>query len=385
MLCAVLANAILLVGTSFSAAEVDEQAAAQSKAVTATPSRQLTTPTVPNNSAAEERSSPANQRASNAEALKLRPGEQTGEGTRGRALVLGMALQEAKNGHPRIVDVTTASPAWDAGIKKGDEIVSFQGLQADTYRKWIDGMQRLATGLPVGAPILVIVSRDGKQIPYRVLSPGPAVRAPRPNPLVQQGNPVVPPPSGTAGAAPPGPLVAPALEGNDIAIANAGPFGAFFAGATEGATDRAIAHIVRLNASPSTNAAGVTTGTSASEPNSPQSPSNGATSVPPKGRVRIGLAGFHDDPSGMVVMVDVGALPAGTYSVRISDPSVMGGLNEVGTAPAASTQQPQPEVANTATSPTGGVTEATPTANQGPPASAPPNGPRQPVPAPAAN
>jgi hypothetical protein len=37
------------------------------------------------------------------------------------------------------------------------------------------------------------------------------------------------------------------------------------------------------------------------------------------------MAGFRDDPTGMVVMVDVGALPPGNYTVGISDPSVVGG------------------------------------------------------------
>jgi hypothetical protein len=42
------------------------------------------------------------------------------------------------------------------------------------------------------------------------------------------------------------------------------------------------------------------------------------------------MAGFRDDPSGMVVMVDVGALPPGSYLVGIADPSVIGGAAVTG-------------------------------------------------------
>ncbi len=219
-----------------------------------------------------------------------------------------MSIQEADNGLPKVIDVAAASPAWDAGIKKGDRIVSFQGLQADSYRKWIDGMRRLSSGLPVGAPLLVVISRDGKQIPYRILSPGPAVRLPARNPLAQQGNPVIPPPSETP-PGPPGPVGLPA-GGNNTVIDNAGPFGAFFGGQTEGPNERAMAEIERLNVPPTTgsgNSTGRTAGsaTGATDTNQSQNPSASTSTVPPRGRMRIGLAGFHDDPSGLVVMVDV--------------------------------------------------------------------------------
>ena len=42
---------------------------------------------------------------------------------------------------------------------------------------------------------------------------------------------------------------------------------------------------------------------------------------------RIGLAGFHDDPNGMTVTIDIGTLAPGVYSVGIADPSVLVGRN----------------------------------------------------------
>ncbi|HVT30624.1 MAG TPA: hypothetical protein VHE81_21630 [Lacipirellulaceae bacterium] len=334
IVCAAGTNGLLLMCTGRAAADRDAQTDAQSDAVTKEPTHALTTPTVPNKPGAKQSSTA--QGATDSEKLKMRPGERSGAAPQGQSLVLGMSIQEAKNGLPEVIDVAAASPAWDAGIKKGDEIVVFQGFKGDSYRKWIDAMRRLSSGLPEGAPILVVVSRNGKQTAYRVLSPGPGVRLPPQNPLAQQGNPVVPSPTETPAEGLAGPVAMPANGGNNVVVDNAGPFGAFFAGQPEGASERAMAQIVRLNVVPPStggeSAAAPATGAEAANINGAANTSTGTNTVPPQGRARIGLAGFHDDPTGMVVMVDVGALPAGTYSVGVSDPSVMGKLSGSGSS-----------------------------------------------------
>jgi hypothetical protein len=116
-----------------------------------------------------------------------------------------------------------------------------------------------------------------------------------------------------------------------VLIDNAGSFGAFFGDTNAGPNERAMAEIFRLNVPPPTTA-GVAQRIGAA--------------APAGGGMRIGLAGFRDDPAGMVVMVDVGALAPGNYSVGISDPSVMGGLSGTGNVtPNPSIQSPQSRAA----------------------------------------
>ena len=229
-------------------------------------------------------------------------------------------------------------------------------------------MRRLSSGLPVGAPLLVVISRDGKQIPYRILSPGPAVRLPARNPLAQQGNPVIPPPSETP-PGPPGPVGLPA-GGNNTVIDNAGPFGAFFGGQSEGpqracdggnrAVERAGQHGFRQFNGPD----GGIGNNGATDTNQSQNPSASTSTVPPRGRMRIGLAGFHDVPSGLVVMVDVAARPAGTYNVAITDPGVMGGLAGSGAAMLNRSTQTQPQVGAAGTTAATGGGSAIPATSQ---------------------
>src|SRR4051812_28477462 len=61
-----------------------------------------------------------------AEKLKRRPGEQVGDTTRGRTLILGMQVKESEHGGVQVADVGAATPAFEAGIRKGDEIISFE-------------------------------------------------------------------------------------------------------------------------------------------------------------------------------------------------------------------------------------------------------------------
>jgi hypothetical protein len=258
-----------------------------------------------------------NERASQKEAaakLKLRAGEKVGDDAQGQSQVLGMSLQEGEHGRVKVVEVSVNSPAFDAGVMKGDEILSYQGFRGESYRKWIDGMRQLTTDTVAGLMIPVVVARDGKQVTVRIRIPEKPVHPSTPQTLAQPGNPLISSQVGPALPAPGGPIAVATAGGNNVAIENSGPFGEFFGGATASPNERAMAQIVRLGGQPTTHPS-----------------TTGATAAPILGGARIGLAGFHDDPAGMVVMVDVGALPPGNYTVGISDPSVIGGAAVIGT------------------------------------------------------
>jgi len=103
--------------------------------------------------------------------LKLRAGERVGRNARGAAQVLGMSLQEAPRARLKVVEVAMNSPAFDAGVMKGDEIVAFQGFRGESYPKWIDGIRRLTTDTAAGLKIPVVVARDGNQTTVQIVVP----------------------------------------------------------------------------------------------------------------------------------------------------------------------------------------------------------------------
>lgn len=253
------------------------------------------------------------------EKLKLRAGERVGANARGSAQVLGMSLQEGLRQRLKVVDVALNSPAFDAGVMKGDEIVAFQGFRAESYRKWIDGIRRLTTDTAAGLKIPVVISRDSKQITVGIEVPQKPVRTSTPRALAQPGgSTLIPPGLGPATTAP----IVGGNGGNSVVIDNSGPFGEFFGGEAATSNDRAIAHIVRIGGRPLPNAPGI--------PGAAQKSAVGAA-APPNGAARIGMAGFRDEPSGMLVMVDVGALPPGNYTVAITDPGIIVGSAATGT------------------------------------------------------
>jgi len=263
------------------------------------------------------------------EKLKLRAGERVGSTARGAAQVLGMSLQEGTHQRLKVVDVALNSPAFDAGVMKGDEILYFQGFRADSYRKWIDGIRRLTTDTAAGLKIPVGISRNGKQVTVAIEVPQMPVRTSTPRALAQPGNTAAIQPGLTPANQPP---IVGGNGGNSVVFDNSGPFGEFFGGEAATSNDRAIAHIVRIGGQALPNAPG-TRGAA----------QNSATggAAPPNGAARIGMAGFRDEPSGMVVMVDVGALPPGNYTVAITDPSIIVGTGATGTG-AVNSQVPTP-------------------------------------------
>jgi hypothetical protein len=254
------------------------------------------------------------------EKLKLRAGERVGAIARGSAQVLGMALQEGTNRRLKVVDVALNSPAFDAGVMKGDEILYFQGFRAESYPKWIDGIRRITTDTGAGLKIPVVIARDGKQSTLAIEVPQRVARSSTPRALAQPG--------GTAAIQPglnpaPAPPVVGGNGGDSLVFDNSGPFGEFFGAEAATANDRAVAHIVRIGGQPLPNRPGT--------PGAAQNSAVGGATAPPNGAARIGMAGFRDDPTGMLVMVDVGALPPGNYTVAITDPSIIVGAATPGT------------------------------------------------------
>jgi hypothetical protein len=242
------------------------------------------------------------------EKLKLRAGEDA----RGNAQVLGMSLQETGHNHVKVTEVAMNSPAFDAGVMKGDEILYFQGFRGETYRKWIDGIRRLTTDTAPGLKIPIIVARAGKQLTVQIQVPARERAAPA-RPLAQPGSPLIQPPQ--PAATPPTNVAV--AGGNNVAIGTSGPIADFFSGEQAASPhDRAVAQLVRIGGDPTP---GQSNAASAGAPASPP------TAAPANGGPRVGIAGFRDDAAAMVVMVDVAALPTGTYTVRIADPSVIGG------------------------------------------------------------
>lgn len=291
---------------------------------------------------------------SDREKLKLRAGEDA----RGQAQVLGMSLQELGHDRVKVTEVAMNSPAFDAGVMKGDQILTFQGFRGETYRKWIDGIRRLTTDTAPGLKIPVILGRDGKQVTVQIQVP-PRERAVAARPLAQPGSPLIQPGIG------PQTNVA-VTGGSNVGIGGSGPFVDFFGGEPAASPhDRAVAQLVRVGREP----------TSGQAQGSPiAAPAPAPTAAPAKGGARVGMAGFRDDALGMVVMVDVAGLPSGTYTVGIADPSVLGGAGVASpnsptsnaTAPAqpAAPQAPPPG-SGQGISPNNGVPPATPGQPQG--------------------
>lgn len=281
--------------------------------------------------------------------LNKRAGEQVAGKPLGKSIVFGMHVQEGDNGRVKVVAVGVATPAYDAGIREGDELLSFKEFKANSYRKWIDGMSKIASSAPDGSMLPVLVLRQGKQVATEIRVP-------------EGHNAPLQLPIGAPPVTPQGPQVGIGVNVNDTLVNNVGAFGAFFQEEASRGTERAMAQLVRVGTM---------------QPVSDPAPKQDvgakgdvgrnwtAKPVPPKQDSRIGLAGFRNTPDGMLVMVDVGSLDPGNYIVGISDPSITGqqptpaavpnsGAQFQPESPPAATGRPTPE-ANGTSIPASGV------------------------------
>lgn len=290
---------------------------------------------VPGNNVVEtEQVTPADKKA-----LQRRAGERIGNTARGRAVVLGMHIQEGRDGRAKVVDVAPASPAFDAGIRKGDEIVSFDGFKATSYRDWVDGMARLTRDTPDGDTIPIALVRDDKRLNLRLRAPvAKAGVVPEMDDVALNQN--LPPGQlpGEPGAIVPGQQPA-GLPYGGLSNANTlfgDTFGDEFAGESADAAGLAVAELFRIN---SPQMQGVSEGMDRGVADLPGTGANSARGRNSRGAspgglqggsttgARVGLAGLRNDANGMMVMIDVGGLEPGNYRVAIGDPSVMNAGN----------------------------------------------------------
>lgn len=268
--------------------------------------------------------------------LNKRAGEQVAGNPRGKSVVFGMHVQEGDSGRVKVVAVGAATPAYDAGIREGDELLSFKDFKANSYRKWIDGMSKVASSAPDGSMLPIVVLRQGKQVATEI-----RVHEGRNAPLQL---PIGPPPAATQ--EPPVGIGINVNEGvSDVLVNNDGAFGAFFQEEASRGTERAMAQLMRVgNKQPVSDPAPQQDVSAKGEVGANWT----AKPVPPKPDSRIGLAGFRNDSNGMLVMVDVGALEPGNYLVGIGDPSVVGQQPVAPIAPnPAAPQQKAPSGATT--------------------------------------
>jgi hypothetical protein len=250
-----------------------------------------------------------------------------------------------------IVDVAAASPAFDAGVRDGDQIVSFDGFQGESYRDWLDGMQRLVRDTPDGAKIYVELLRGGRRVAAQVRVPEARAHDPRvpPQPLgPQPGQPILSgqdtqAQGGIAAIPQPGQPFA-GGSGSNIFINNS-PFDVAFNAGGADINDRAVAQIFRINPQQQTAVSNFDRRTSAAQeaaqstgvatgPQPAQQAANGQQRQPGQQQQttdatssagRIGIAGFRNDAEGMLVMIDIAGLEPGSYRVGIDDPAVVVG------------------------------------------------------------
>ncbi|HEY3391697.1 MAG TPA: PDZ domain-containing protein [Lacipirellulaceae bacterium] len=273
-----------------------------------------------------------------AAALARRGGEQVGDDPNNLAMILGMHVQEADSGRVKVVDVAAASPAFESGVREGDEIISFDGFTAKSYREWIDGIRSLVTDTPDGSVVSVELLRGDKRITAEIQTPeAKADDVRRLGPLGQQ---ITEQQAQGQGAPLPAnqPYAPGVISDNDVFINDSG----FFDDDLAGTTDRAVAEIFRITPqqaapqqtaplNPPNQPGGQAAAAAAGQRTPPNAARARQNPVRPNnpgvgGAGRIGMAGFRDDTNGMVVMLDVGGLAPGSYPVGIEDAGlILGG------------------------------------------------------------
>src|SRR5262245_36016233 len=110
-----------------------------------------------------------------------------------RPSILGMTVVEGDDGKPRVIDVAASSPAWDAGIRKHDIVLSLHGVQAKSFQEWAEGVRKVVADAKAGQTIPVEVLRDSTPLDLQVRiseqkgnKPPRPVRKQRPNIAINQ-------------------------------------------------------------------------------------------------------------------------------------------------------------------------------------------------------
>jgi hypothetical protein len=222
-----------------------------------------------------------------------------------RPAILGMTIEEELDGRAFVTEVGATSPAWDAGIRRGDEIISLHGMRIETFPEWVEGVRKVIADAVDGQSIPIEIVREGSPLDLQVKVPiqrsGGAAQARRSTRIDSQQPTTVA--GGTASASVPYPA------GAGAAL----PVGAV-------ATGDAASQQASLRAAAELHAVSNPNGTETESLAADQSPATPPTG-PGSHSARIGSAVFVDGNAGMLAGVTLGGLPQGSYSVVIANES----------------------------------------------------------------
>ncbi len=255
------------------------------------------------------------------------------------AMMLGMKLVERSEGNIHVDDVAATSPAWDAGIRRGDRLLSIDGIKPKSLSKWVEDLGSVLKDTPDGHAVATDVERDGEKLALRIRMPvskAAAVRDARQEeqaiaqmaaenqqqqmPLAQQGGQTI-------------------VSGNEMGDAGYGRgnggyavggwgLGGFFDDEDTNSNrnntgddrmaNRAIAQLMAVNTVSGAGGANSLNG-QAGQLNGMQS-NNAQTSGG-----QVGVAAFQNTGQGVSAVVVVRGLPQGTYRVGIGQGDGMAG------------------------------------------------------------
>lgn len=85
--------------------------------------------------------------------------------------ILGMKLFEVRPGAVRVDDVTAASPAWDAGIRPGDQLLSIEGVKIRKLAPWVEDIAKLLDDQKDGHAVAAQIVRKEEQLDLRIKLP----------------------------------------------------------------------------------------------------------------------------------------------------------------------------------------------------------------------
>ena len=86
-------------------------------------------------------------------------------------IILGMKLVEETEGSIRVTDVTATSPAWDAGIRRGDRLMSIHGIKPRKLARWVEDISKVLDETQDGQAVPTEVERDGDTLALRIRLP----------------------------------------------------------------------------------------------------------------------------------------------------------------------------------------------------------------------
>jgi hypothetical protein len=85
--------------------------------------------------------------------------------------ILGMTLFQDARGRAMVTDVSVNSPAWDAGIRKGDQLLELAEIKPTDFRKWSEDIRRVLGDTEDGKSVAATVARRGEPLSLRVKLP----------------------------------------------------------------------------------------------------------------------------------------------------------------------------------------------------------------------